>query len=120
MSHLLEFMYGIAILFESWEQARDVAVLADEYLCADLKKYCERELMARLDVDTALESLVVADAIHMNTLREASRTVLVAHFEDLDKTDKFDELMIPERVHLLKEVRAQHREKQSLKRKDRG
>ncbi|XP_071813633.1 uncharacterized protein [Apostichopus japonicus] len=63
----------------SIDQLADMMAVSDRYEMDNLKKVCEGALKSRLDEESVLFLLSVADQFHASTLREASISYVIEH-----------------------------------------
>lgn len=78
-------------------------IAADKYSIDELKKFCEKNIIANINIDTAAEILIVADLVKSENLKREAMELIFANRDKVIETESYKE-MIKTHLYLVEEL----------------
>lgn len=88
---ILEYLYTDTVRI-NLEEAMELFEAADLYCIPRLKTMCEKRMIQSINVETAATIFHAADMHTATALRRKALKFIVAHFEEVSKTESFEEM----------------------------
>ena len=88
---ILEYLYTDNVRI-NLEEAMELFEAADLYCIPRLKTMCEKRMIQSINVETAATIFHAADMHTATALRRKALKFIVAHFEEVSKTESFEEM----------------------------
>lgn len=88
---ILEYLYTDTVRI-NLEEAMELFEAADLYCIPRLKTMCEKRMIQSISVETAATIFHAADMHTATALRRKALKFIVAHFEEVSKTESFEEM----------------------------